>query len=52
MTIIVAGANAGRAPERKTSLWDTLAQIVEWVIPFGLVAIIIVGMALVLTGQV
>jgi hypothetical protein len=51
VTIIVAGADAGSAPARTTSLRDTLAQIVEWVIPFGLVAIIIIGMALVLSGR-
>lgn len=44
--------NANAARESQASWTDTAAHVLEWVIPFSLVATIIVGVGLIVTGAV
>jgi hypothetical protein len=43
---------ASDANASRVSWTDSVAHVLEWVIPFSLVAIIIVGVGLIVTGAV
>lgn len=58
MSTVTETAPATRTPDTdaarasRVSWTDSAAQALEWVIPFSLVAVIIVGVGLIVTGAV
>ncbi len=52
MSSVVSGAETGVLPKRSPIPWDAIARLLDWVIPFTLVAVIIVGSTLVAAGLV
>jgi hypothetical protein len=52
MSTIIETAPAAQPSPVHALRWTAAAHVLEWLIPFSLVAVIIVGMALVLSSKV